>query len=90
MEKIESFTFAVDYLKQQEVLCSVDNQKLTYYRMKGNMISVNMPNAHYLLSLEQFKELFSRQTFYLYTKYEDSIDLSKDEEYYSWKNKPTN
>jgi len=90
MEKIESFTFAVDYLKQQEVLCSVDNQKLTYYRMKDNMISVNMPNAHYLLSLEQFKELFSRQTFYLYTKYEDSIDLSKDEEYYSWKNKPTN
>ena len=90
MEKVESFTFAVDYLKQQEVLCSVDNQKITYYRLKGNMISVSTPNAHYLLSLEQFKDLFSHQTFYLYTRFEDSIDLTKDEEYYSWKNRPTN
>ena len=90
MEKISSFAFALDALKQQEVLCSRSSGSLTSYRLKGDRISVSSGNVHYLLSLKEFAELFSRETFYIYDQFQQSIDSEKDDEYYAWKNRSTN
>ena len=90
MQKIESFTFALDALKQLEVLCSRIDGQLTSYRMRGERISVTAPNAHYLLTVEQFRELFSHQTFYLYDQIDQGIDPEKDDEYSAWKSRASN
>ena len=90
MQKIESFTFALEALKQLEVLCSRVDGQLTSYRIRGERVSVTAPNAHYLLTIEQFRELFGRQPFYLYDQIQQAIDPEKDDEYYAWKNQRTN
>ncbi|MBQ6654038.1 MAG: hypothetical protein IJM79_00745 [Erysipelotrichaceae bacterium] len=90
MEKITSFAFALDALKQCEVLCSRSGGSLTRYRLKGDRISVSGENAHYTLSIKEFAELFARETFYIYDQFQPTIDTEKDDEYYAWKNRSTN
>ena len=90
MQKIESFTFALEALKQYEVLCSRSGGVLTCYRLKGDRISVSGENSHYLLSVREFAELFGRETFYIYDQIQQTIDTEKDDEYYAWKNRNAN
>ena len=90
MERITSFDFALQALKDLEVLCSRSAGGLTRYRLAGERISVSGPNAHYLLTVEQFRDLFGRENFYIYDCYEQSIDPDKDDDYYAWKSRITN
>jgi len=87
MEKIESFQFVIDYLKQGEIIVNKDRASFHY---DNNKISVHNKNAHFLLSLDEFIELYRKDTFYLYTNNQESIDENKDTDYYSWKSKGVN
>ena len=44
-------------------------------------------NSKYVLSYEQFKELFQEAKFIIYEENDETIDTLRDEEYYSWKHK---
>lgn len=87
MEKIESFQFVLDYLKNKEVV--ITKNKTSFSLLDGK-ISVHTKNCHYSITIDEFKELFSKEEFYLYTNIQSSIDEEKDADYYSWKNKGVN
>ena len=76
-------------LREHEVLYTFDHQKVTFYQLKEDHILVYGPSVHYFLLLEEFMDLFQKQSFFLYTASleEKDISLQKDEEYYRWKNK---
>ena len=87
MQKIESFKMVIRYLKDREILLTADRQAFWYDK---GQITVNSPKARYHLSMDDFIELYQKETFYLYKNQEESIDTQKDEEYYRWKNTNAN
>jgi len=85
MERIELFTDVLQYLKDGIVLC-IKNPKLTYLFLKDNEVIVKNSNSRYSIPLNQLKEMFGKETFYVYQDNQESVDTQKDEEYYAWKN----
>ena len=51
---------------------------------------VNGLNTSYSLSFEEFRDLFQKETFYVYEPDNDGINSEKDDEYYIWKSKNAN
>lgn len=90
MEPIALFSEVLQYLKDQEIIYSVSKGVITYYYQKGNIIAIKNPNSHYKISLDEFKELFRKETFYLYIPKDEGVNVEKDEEYYAWKSRGTN
>lgn len=90
MEPIVSFMEVLQYLKDQEILYSVSKGVITYYYQKENVIAIKNPNSHYKISLDEFKDLFRKETFYLYIPKDEGVNTEKDEEYYAWKSRGTN
>lgn len=89
MEKIQSFSLALEYLKQQEILVSFQKGNKNFYCMKKEKIQVQSKNASYVLTIEDFQELFEKEIFYLYEPETNGFEISKekDEEYYGWYHK---
>lgn len=90
MEPIVSFGEVLQYLKDQEIVYTVSKGMITYFYQKEAVISIKNPNSHYKISLEEFKELFKKETFYLYIPKDEAVNIEKDEEYYAWKSRGTN
>lgn len=90
MELIESFQFVLQYLKESLIVCTVANRKITRFYQKNDKIAVNTPNSHYYLSIDEFKELFCNEQFFLYVDNDEVVDPTKDDAYYSWKSKNAN
>lgn len=88
MEKIESFTLAYQYLKEQQILCRAERGGMTFYGMRGDKVHVQGSNVHYVLDPDDFIHMFHQETFYLYEK-KTPVEISKekDDEYYSWQHK---
>ena len=89
MEKIQSFSLALEYLKQQEILVSFQKGNKVLYCMKKEKIQVQSKNAAYVLTIEDFQDLFEKEVFYLYEPNDSGFEISKekDEEYYGWYHK---
>lgn len=87
MEKIESFTRTVQYLKEGEIVMLADR---TAMFIRNQRIEVCSGNSHYTLSFTDFRDLYENSTFYLYQPSYDEIDMEKDAAYYSWKNQSIN
>ena len=76
------------YLKEGRTIKTVATPFVNYFRLVDGRIRVVNNNTKYYLSLEEFKSLYINNKFMLHeSNVEDTVDLKKDEEYYSWTNK---
>lgn len=91
MKKLESFDEVLYLLNQKEILYLINKGKLTFFaQVEIDRIRVNNENLNYFMTINQLKELFASENFYLYEKKKQNDSLvsdEKDEEYYSWKHK---
>ncbi|WP_075878404.1 hypothetical protein [Merdibacter massiliensis] len=88
MEKIETFEQTYQYLKEGEIVCYRDGNQQLYCGMRNEKVHINGTYVHYVLEIDDFVQMFSKQNFYLYKK-QTPVEISKekDEEYYSWQHK---
>lgn len=79
---------ALKYLKQKEILCSKEGNRLTYFKLQKEMVYVLNENKCVKLSFDDFLLLYEKKQFIIYQDNNSSfIDPLKDEQYYSWKHK---
>lgn len=78
MEKIRDISEALTYLKQGDLLTGNGNDRFLY---KNEKIHVYDEGTHFVLSEEDFMELYASKRFYLYEESAE-IDETKDEAYY--------
>ncbi len=74
-------------LQDKEIVVTMNNG-VQYLALKKDKVIVKSDQATYTLQLDDFKELYCDNTFYLYEP--DSIEelnSEKDQEYYSWSHK---
>lgn len=78
---------ACNYLKEGEIVLSVDNHS-SLFRYKYNKVLIINKNYKSYITLEEFLELYKEAKFILYNPKEtDLVDEAKDKEYYSWNHK---
>lgn len=91
MEKLESFDEVLYLLKQREILFLINKGKPTFFaQVDSDRIRVNNEQVNYFMTMNQLKELFASESFYLYEKKKQNdilVSDEKDAEYYSWKHK---
>lgn len=91
MKKIESFEEVLYLLNQNEIVFLMDKGKATFFaQVENDRIRVNNEHVNYFMSIQQLKQLFASEVFYLYDKKrqkEEFVSDEKDAEYYSWKHK---
>lgn len=78
---------ALSYLKENFVVSSAIDHKMNYFFYKCEKVVVVGPFLKTVLSEEDFFKLYGEATFSLVDEEEPSVDLKRDEEYYSWRNK---
>lgn len=81
MEKIDSFTFVLDYLKEGTVLTTLNHDLFVY---KKDRVHRYFNGSSFSLSLDEFIELYKKEVFYIYEDNKSGIDLDKDEAYYRY------
>ena len=87
MQRLENFSQVIQYLNDKEIVMLRDH---TSFYIKGSRIMVNGLNTSYSLSFEEFRDLFQKETFYVYEPDNDGINSEKDDEYYLWKSMNAN
>ncbi len=90
MNEIIDFKEALRLLKQQEIVYTLSNNKITYYYMKDTNIVIKALSFHSQITYDDFVKLYCREHFYLYIPKDEKINSNKDEQYYSWKSKNAN
>lgn len=81
MEKLNSLNEVLLALKDGEILTS---NKVDRYILKNKKIYVYNNGTSFVLSLEDFKDLYEKKTFYLFKEEGALIDNDKDEAYYRY------
>lgn len=82
MKKIDTYELAIYLLKQGECLVSASfGDKVNYYYLRNNKISLRNENLKAFLSLEEFKEAFNNGKFYLYEN-EEEIEIDQNDKYW--------
>ncbi|MBR0230368.1 MAG: hypothetical protein IJL94_03160 [Erysipelotrichaceae bacterium] len=82
MEKIKTFSEVLMYLKDQEIVIS--GNRTSFYLQNGQITAHNN-GTRFTLTVEDFKELYGKEPFFLYKPDDSNVNAEKDEEYYSWK-----
>lgn len=82
--KIDDITLAIKLLKDGEILVNKKQNKLTYFAFKKDKIHCQNSSLSFNISIQDFKSIYKDAIFYIYNFEDNSIDLKKDEEYYSW------
>ena len=75
------------YLKDQEIVISSNR---TSFYMQNSLITAINNGTRFTLSIEDFTDLYSKETFFLYKPDDSTVNTEKDEEYYSWKSTGVN
>lgn len=78
---------ALVYLKDGYVVSTIVETKKIYFVLKKDKIIVQSPLTKYSVSESDFIHIYEGLIFSLVQDEEESVDLKKDEEYYSWRNK---
>lgn len=81
MEKLETFTEVLLSLKDKEVLTT---NKKDRYILKKDKIYVYREGTSFVLSLEDFRDLYQEKTFFVFKEEGPYIDSDKDEAYYRY------
>lgn len=88
MKQIESFSLALELMKEGSVLVTSVEGMPTYFGIRNNRIRVKNQMSGYYLSEEDFISLFHTKPFFEYEpNNEEEVSLEKDKEYYSWQHK---
>ncbi len=87
MDIISSLNEVLQYLRDQEIVYTITKGVITYFYLRDGSITVKNPSAHYKISLDQFKQLFGKENFYLYVPKDEAVNTEKDDEYYAWKSR---
>ena len=83
MDQIKDINEAVEYLRQGELITT---GKGDLFLWKEERIHHYGQGTHYSLSIDDFKELYAKNSFRLYEETVE-IDESKDEAYYRYYHK---
>ena len=81
MEKLNNIQEAILALKDKEILST---NKKDRYVFKKNNIYVYNNGTSFVLTLDDFKELYKEKTFYIFIEEGSFIDNDKDEAYYRY------
>lgn len=81
MEKLNNIQEAILALKDKEILST---NKKDRYVFKKNNIYVYNNGTSFVLTLDDFKELYKEKTFYIFEEEGSFIDNDKDEAYYRY------
>lgn len=81
MEKLNSFNEALLALKDKEILTT--NKKDRFVFKKSNVYVYNNGTS-FVLTLDDFNELYKEKTFYIFEEEGSFIDNDKDEAYYRY------
>ncbi len=81
MEKLNNIQEAILALKDKEILTT---NKKDRYVFKRNNIYVYNNGTSFVLTLDDFKELYKEKTFYVFEEEGSFIDNDKDEAYYRY------
>ena len=77
-----------DFDSIQKAVDSVsDNNNETIFIKKGEKVIMKNNNLGLALSLNDFKSIFENSEFVLIKNDEEFVDVQRDIEYYSWRNK---
>lgn len=89
MEKVENLEIVQSYLKEGKILCFFSENRMVKFLVKQDRLHLYGDSAHYVLSWKDFIDLYQQESFYLYEKEEEYIEISKekDDEYYGWYHK---
>ncbi|MBE6124467.1 MAG: hypothetical protein E7184_02915 [Erysipelotrichaceae bacterium] len=82
-----NINLAIEYLKEKVTLFTIIDKNKIYFKGNKEKVRVSNPNSAYTISYEEFKTLYNKQEFYIYTEESFEIDASRDEEYYKWNHK---
>ena len=78
---------ALIYLKEGEVLVSIDSNS-SLFKYKNNKVLIINKNYKSYITLDEFIELYKDVKFLIYNpKDSEIVDEAKDKEYYSWSHK---
>ncbi len=81
MEKLNNIQEAILALKDNEILTT--NKKDRYVFKRSN-VYVYHNGTSFVLTLDDFKELYKEKTFYIFEEEGSFIDNDKDEAYYRY------
>ena len=79
-----TFTEAISFLKEGKIILFFSDKSKYLASLKRKKIFIMSKNLTYYLSLKDFEELYQDASFYLYEESDETIDIKKDEEYYSY------
>lgn len=86
-DKIITFEEALEKLDRGLILSSIIQNKKTIFIKKGEKVIMKNNNLGLALSLNDFKSIFENSEFVLIKNDEEFVDVQRDIEYYSWRNK---
>lgn len=79
-----TFTEAISFLKEGKIILFFSDKSKYLASLKRQKIFIMSKNLTYYLSLKDFEELYQDASFYLYEESDETVDIKKDEEYYSY------
>ncbi len=79
-----TFTEAISFLKEGKIILFFSDKSKYLASLKRQKIFIMSKNLTYYLTLKDFEELYQDASFYLYEESDETIDIKKDEEYYSY------
>ncbi len=79
-----TFIEAISFLKEGKIILFFSDKSKYLASLKRQKIFIMSKNLTYHLSLKDFEELYQDASFYLYEESDETIDIKKDEEYYSY------
>lgn len=79
-----TFIEAISFLKEGKIILFFSDKSKYLASLKRQKIFIMSKNLTYYLSLKDFEELYKDASFYLYEESDKTIDIKKDEEYYSY------
>lgn len=79
-----TFTEAISFLKEGKIILFFSDKSKYLASLKRKKIFIMSKNLTYYLTMKDFEELYQDASFYLYEESDETIDIKKDEEYYSY------
>lgn len=79
-----TFIEAISFLKEGKIILFFSDKSKYLASLKRQKIFIMSKNLTYYLPLKDFEELYRDASFYLYEESDETIDVKKDEEYYSY------
>lgn len=88
MKMIDDMETVCQLLKEKEILYIRDGARVMFFGMRHGQIQVMSAQAHYVLNLQTFAEMFADAQFAVWERSRiEEISEEKDAEYYGWTHK---